>query len=267
MKTKKILVTNDDGIHSPGLHAAVKALRGMGEIKVLAPLKQQTAMGRALSGNMESALQTVELPLNGLKIEAYACDATPATTVRHGLRVLSALKPDLLISGINYGENLGVSITSSGTVGAALEGGCRGIPSIAISLETGIDDHFDYTELDWDAAGHFLKRFSQLIFANGLPPDVHILKIDVPRTATPQTPWQLTRLSRNAYYTATMDSPSLDSKLKDFIVTKGAQDGEPADTDIHALAVEEVVSVTPLSVDLTSRDRFPLIQSWLDGEQ
>jgi 5'/3'-nucleotidase len=267
MKSKKIVVTNDDGIHSPGLHAAVKALQGVGEVKVLAPLNQQTAMGRALSGDQEAGLETVELPLNGLKIDAYACDASPATTVRHGLRVLSPFQPDLLVSGINYGENLGVSITSSGTVGAALEGGCRGIPSIAISLETGIDDHFEYSERDWDAAGHFLRHFSELIFANGLPPDVHILKIDVPKAATPQTPWQLTRLSRNVYYTATLDSPSLNSKLKDVNITKGASPGEPPDTDIHALAVGKVVSVTPLSVDFTSRDKFSAIRSWLEGEE
>lgn len=263
----RILVTNDDGVHSPGLHAAVHGLAGLGEIEIVAPLKQQTAMGRALAAEKSGAMQPVALCIDGREVRAWACDASPAFAVRHGLACLPEFRPDLVVSGINYGENLGSSITGSGTVGAALQAADHGIASIAVSLETGIQDIHDYGEQHWGAAAHFLRLFAEIMLGNARPRDVDVLKIDVPTCATEGTPWRLTRLSPHSYYGIDLPGGSPASLLGDYRITKGVAENEPSDTDVHALAVDKVVSVTPLSLDLTSRERFSVIRSWLGGEE
>lgn len=263
MTTPRILLTNDDGVRSPGLLAAAEALHPLGAVDVFAPLRQQTAMGRAQTGNRDATLQQVELAVAGQPLLAWACDASPAATVGHGLKVMPGYAPALLVSGINYGENLGASITSSGTVGAALEGACRGIPALAVSMETGIESHHAYTEQDWSAARHFLALFAGMVLERGLPGDVHVLKIDVPAGATPETPWRLTRLSPDMYYESRLATPSLASRLGDATVTKGAAPGESPETDVYAVSVDRVVSVTPLTLDFTARTAFGDIRSWL----
>lgn len=260
-----ILVTNDDGVHSPGLHAAVHGVADLGRVEIVAPLRQQTAMGRALAADKSDAMRPVDLAIDGRGVKAWACDASPAFSVRHGLACLTDFRPDLVVSGINYGENLGSSITGSGTVGAALQAADQGIPAIAISLETGIDDIHDYGEQDWAAAAHFLRLFAGVMLGGGLPFDVSVLKIDVPSGATAETPWRLTRLSPHSFYGIDLPGASTASRLGDYRITKSVAANEPLDTDVHALAVDKVVSVTPLSLDMTSRERFSVIQSWLEN--
>ena len=143
MRKPKILITNDDGIHSPGLRAAAEAAQSIGEVTIAAPRHQQTGMGRSLTGNREARLEQINYLVNGRNITAFHCECSPALVVRHCLKtVFHDNKPDLLISGINYGENLGFNVTCSGTVGAALEGASFGIPSIAISKQTEIESHY-----------------------------------------------------------------------------------------------------------------------------
>lgn len=263
MQAPQILLTNDDGVHSPGLLAAATVLNALAPLQVIAPLHQQTAMGRAQRGNKQATLTHTPLQLGHTCIDALACDASPALAVAHGLSVLHTFTPRLLVSGINYGENLGSSITCSGTVGAALEGACRGIPSIAVSMETGIDAHFNYLEQDWSTAAHFLRQFAAIVLERGLPPDVHVLKIDVPASATPETPWRLTTVSPNSYYHVHLEAPSLDSRLGDARMSKGPRGHEHPHTDVYALSIDKVVSVTPLTFDLTSRAPFAAIHTWL----
>jgi len=258
-----VFLTNDDGVDSPGLLAAAEALNSLARVSVVAPLNQQTAMGRAKTGNPDATLLPRILSVGGEDLQAYACDASPAAAVAHGLNVMPEKTPNLLVSGINYGENLGANITSSGTVGAAMEAAYRGIPSIAISLETPVSSHYEYTEQEWGTAIHFLRYFAGVVLEKGLPTDVHILKIDVPSTATPDTPWRLTTLSPYLYYQARLDSPTMESRLRDARVVKERNPGEPEETDVYALSMDKVVSVTPLTLDLTSRAKFSSIQSWL----
>ncbi len=265
MKTAKVLLTNDDGVDSPGIAAALDALHSVAEVMVIAPLHQQTAMGRAQTGNPEAILLPRKMKVEDEEIKAYACDGSPAATVRHGLKVMHGYKPDLLVSGINYGENLGSNITSSGTVGAALEGASQGIPSIAISLETPIGCHYRYSQQNWETAMHFLKYFAQIVLDTDFPTDVHILKIDVPASATEKSPWRLTTLSPNMYYESCLESPSIESKLSDAKTTKSGCLEEASDTDIYAIGIDKVVSVTPLTLNFTSRTKFTDIHSWLTG--
>lgn len=260
-KRPKIFITNDDGIHSPGLRAAVHAVLELGDILVVAPSTQQTGMGRSFKGEPNAALQPIHYEIEGRFIEAYHCDCTPALAVHHGLSVLCAdRKPDLLIAGINYGENVGVNITTSGTIGAAFEGASRRIPSLAVSLQTAAGAYFDYTKQDWSGASYFLTEFARMLLANKLPPDVDVLKIDVPDNADCRTPWRLTSVSRQSYYSMSLENPSLESTISD-LTLKIVVDHPTleADSDVHALTVDRVVSVTPLSLNLTSRTDFAAI--------
>jgi 5'-nucleotidase len=264
----RIVLTNDDGIHSPGLRAAVQAVLPLGQVTVLAPSTQQTGMGRSFTGDFNCPLIPVEYEVEGHQVAAYHCAGSPAAVVHHGLRVLFPDQlPDLLISGINYGENVGTNVTVSGTVGAALEGADHKIPSIAASLETPHGQYYHYSEQCWDAAAHFVAYFSRSLLNSTLPFDVDVLKIDVPGNATPDTPWRLTRVSRFSYYTSLLQEPSLKSKMSDAKLVVNAHKHllEP-ESDIYALTVDRVVSVTPLSLDCTSRTDFSLLQALLAGK-
>lgn len=266
MTHRNILITNDDGIHSPGLLAAVKAVMDIGEVTVIAPSRQQTGMGRSITGDPDARLTPIDYPINGLKVHAYHCKCSPALIIRHSMNTLYAgEKPDLLISGINYGENLGVNITASGTVGAALEGAGFGIPAIAISKQTDIESHHQYTDQDWQAASHFLKYFSGILLDKKMPVDVEVLKIDVPAGADPSTPWQLTRLARTGYYAKVYHDPTKHSRIGD-ARTEIAFDEkalEP-DTDVYAFSIDRAVSVTPLSLDNTSKTNFTSLHEMLE---
>ena len=258
-------LTNDDGIHSPGLRAAARAVRELGEVLVVAPATQQTAMGRSFTGRPDAALEPVSFEVDGQSIRAYACEGSPASVVRHGLAVLCRdRRPDLLVSGINYGENVGISIGASGTVGAAMEAAARGIPALAASQQMHPDHFMRHEAKDWGASEHFLRLFVRKLVGARLPPDVDLIKLDVPEDATPDTPWRLSRLSRQRYFEMVLDQPGPDSRLRDGRITVIVDQAalEP-DSDVHALVRERVVAVTPLSLDATSRADFGAIREAL----
>ena len=260
------LLTNDDGIRSPGLRAAARAVRDLGDVLVVAPATQQTAMGRSFTGRPDAFLEPVPFEVDGQPIRAYACEGSPASVVRHGLQALCRdRRPDLLVSGINYGENVGTSISASGTVGAAMEAAARGIPALAASQQMH-PDHFTRHEApDWRASEHFLRLFACKLVGTRLPQDVDLLKLDVPEDATPHTPWRLSRLSRQRYFEVVIDDPGPHSRLKDGRVTVQVDhEALEPDSDVHALVRERVVAVTPLSLDATSRADFADIHRALE---
>lgn len=251
-----ILLTNDDGIHSPGLMAAIEAVHDLADLVVVAPKEQQSAMGRSLPGSMSGAIFVEELRLNGDHVPAYSVPGSPAQAVLYGLHeVCRPRRPDLVISGINYGENLGTSVMVSGTVGAALQAADMGVPALAISLETDPAYHarLGY-DVDWRAAVHFTRWLTRLALAQPFPPDVDVLKMDIPAAATPQTPWRLTRQSRLPYYeTIPSDRLRFEDEVRlPYQIMVDRSRLEP-DSDIYAFAVDHVVPVTPLSLDMSSR--------------
>ncbi len=253
MAKKQILLTNDDGIRSPGLWAAAAALSKLGFVTVVAPREQSTGMGRSLPASSDGLIRVEQVEVDGQTWTAYAVGGSPAQAVLHAILEVMPVKPDLVVSGINYGENVGSGICISGTVGAAMESASMGIPSLAVSLETDKEHHHSYsTEVDFSTAAHFAALFAARTLEHGLPPGVDILKIDIPSNATPQTEWHWTRLSRQRYYIATR--PNRTSWLE-----RGApgyerlpHDKEPAGTDVHAIAIAHTVSITPLTLDMTA---------------
>jgi len=258
-----ILVTNDDGIQSPGLRAAAQAVLPLGDVLVVAPAQQWSGAGRSLPHNLRGSIARYPLRVDGRRPRAYQVDGSPAAAVLHGLFELSSRRPALLVSGINYGENVGADVTISGTVGAALEGAANGLPALAVSLQTPKETHSQPSEdVDFAAAIHFTHLFARYLIQVALPFDVDVLKVDVPSNATSETPWRLTRVSRHTYFTPVPpDRADLAEPAQmDYEPLPHPELTEP-DSDIYALAVDRAVSVAPLSHDLTSRvDRGMLEQ-------
>ena len=252
---KQILLTNDDGIRSPGLWAAAGVLETLGFVTVTAPREQFSAAGRSLPATSDGIIAIQKVTVNDRDWTAYAVGGSPAQAVLHGaLEVLPNL-PDLVVSGINFGENMGTGITVSGTVGAALEAASIGIPALAISQETEIEHHYSLSEdVDFSVAAHFTKFFSNLILQRKMPFDVDILKVDIPISATIETPWELTSISRVRLFEAALDHHrdwSKPGKIG-YRYTPSWDQAFPG-TDVHAVKVKKVVSVTPISLDMTSR--------------
>ncbi len=262
-----ILITNDDGITSPGLRATVEAVLPLGEPLVVAPDRQWSGAGRSMPPGTEDRIARYPLEVDGRSITAYQVSASPAQAVLHGLLELAPQPPALLISGINFGENLGSDVTISGTVGAALQGAVGGVPSMAVSLQTPKENHAHHSDdVDFAAAVYFTRLFAQLMLRMALPFDVDVLKIDVPDDATQETAWRLTRASR---YSGFNPIPSVRTNLAapspiDYEPAAHPERAEP-DSDLYAMRVERVVSVTPLSLDLTSRADFGDLESLLCG--
>jgi len=250
-----ILVTSDDGVESPGLRAAVRAALDLGDVLVSAPCEQQSGAGRSLPTFNDGAIHEIDYPINGQQVPAYAVHGSPAQAVMYALVELVPRKPALCISGINFGENLGSGVTSSGTVGAALEAADEGVPSLAISLETDPKYHYNHSEdVDFSTATHFARIFAARMLARQMPADVDVLKVDVPCDASPGTPWQVTRLSRQRYFQVLPSGRRYlaEKRRLRYEVRVGLDTLEP-DSDVYAVQVDRVVSVTPLSLDLTSR--------------
>ena len=139
-----ILVTNDDGIQSPGLWAAAGALLPLGRVVIAAPREQQTSTGRSLPVSSDGRILAYPLEIAGQTLEAYSVGGTPAQAVLHAVLEILPERPDLVVSGINYGENVGSGVTISGTVGAALEAGALGIPALAVSLQMLSENWYSY---------------------------------------------------------------------------------------------------------------------------
>ncbi len=249
-----ILLTNDDGIRSPGLWAAASTLSRLGFVTVAAPRDQSSGMGRSLPNTSDGIIREEQVQVNGQAWTAYAVGGSPAQAVLHAVLEIMPEKPDLVVSGINYGENVGLGVTVSGTVGAALEGASLGIPSMAISLETHPQYHLSYSEdMDFGPAAHFAEYFARLLL-EGKRKEVDVLKVEVPSDATPETPWEMTRLSRQRYYQPVKpERASWDQPATVGYREAGRLDDEPHDTDVYALRRKRRVAVTPLSLDLTSR--------------
>jgi 5'-nucleotidase len=265
-----ILVTNDDGVQSPGLRAAVAALAPLGDLVVAAPLAQYSGAGRSFAQGSRGRLKLVDIPWAGGVVQAYGVDGSPTQAALHALVELAPRRPDLAVVGINYGENLGNGITASGTVGAALEMASAGVPALAVSRQVASKYYLTHsTEIDFGTAAHFVQVFARRLLSRngGLGEDVDLLKIDVPDTATPDTDWRVTRVSRQRYFEILPpERESLDCDGPLGYRIRIDKDALEPDSDIYALLVDRVVSVAPISVDLSSRVDRGRLQTLLSAD-
>ncbi|MBX3081919.1 MAG: 5'/3'-nucleotidase SurE [Anaerolineae bacterium] len=245
-----ILITNDDGVLSPGLLTVAEAVESVGDLVIAAPRFQQTSMGRSFPrSDMGGVIETLEMQVNGKTLPAYGVHGSPAMAVSHGILEISPRQPDLVISGVNYGENIGFSITASGTLGAAFQASGFGIPSLAISLQTPVDMHngAEYGKVNWDAARYFTRHFTEKALQEGFAPNIATWNINIPADATPDTPIKKTHVSRQNYYVV-IKPERTDWSVPYHVQAKQWYDPatlEP-DSDIYAFCVEHKVTVTPI---------------------
>ncbi|MBI3536049.1 MAG: 5'/3'-nucleotidase SurE [Chloroflexi bacterium] len=256
-----IVLTNDDGIESPGLRAAAQAVADLGELLIVAPKDQQSSIGRAFIGDVEPSF-AVEYAVNGKSVRAYAAPCTPAVAARHAILLLANRKPALVIAGINYGENIGSGVTISGTLGAALDAATQNVPALAVSVATPREFHRSHSaEIDFAASAHFTRVFAEKILRAGLPRAADVINVNVPQTATPQTLWRWTRVSRELYFVSTIEEKNGRKNFTGYAVGYNVENLE-RDSDIYAVCEEGIVSVTPITFDLTARVEPSELQVW-----
>jgi len=245
-----ILVTNDDGVYSSGIRAIRQSVDGLGNVTVAAPSMQKSGVGRSVSVFEPLRLSEIKLET----FDAYAVAGTPADSVILAIFVILDRLPDLCVSGFNIGENISTdTVTTSGTIGAALESASYGIPTIAASIQVTdqgdkFDDHRHY-EYDFDLGIDLVRRISKHALKRGFPDGVDVLNVNIPRNATPDTRVEITRLSRKIFKTAVSERHDPRGRPYYWIDGDLVQDDE-AGTDVHAL-VRGYVSVTPLTLDST----------------
>jgi 5'-nucleotidase len=249
-----ILVTNDDGIHSPGLHAAAEAVADLGDLLIVAPLTGQTSMSRAIVAGPEmGAITPVELDVAGRSVLSYAVTGSPAMAVNHAMLELVDRRPALCVSGVNYGENIGGGLGVSGTIGAAMQAVSFDVPSLAASLQVDVADWHASDSRDWDAAIHFTRLLATQILSDGLPEPVAVVNLNVPRHATSATELRMTTQSRLAYYVQLHPGERvLSDPVRLGVATNVIHDRIEAGSDVEAVVLDHVVSVTPLSWSMTA---------------
>ena len=253
MQEPLILVTNDDGIDSVGLWSAVEALLLLGEVLVVAPDRQWSGGGRSMPPHVTGRIQPASRLVHGQRVSAYAVDASPALAVQHAVLELAARPISLAVSGINYGLNLGTEVTISGTVGAALEASSFGIPALAVSLEMDPAYHLvGDRSADYTAAIACIQRFAWHQLIHMPIRDLDVLNINVPSAAAASTPWRLTRLSRQRYFKPRVPDRA-GGQGRPGYATLGDLGRVEVNSDIWAVRADRVISITPLSLDLTSR--------------
>lgn len=249
-----ILVTNDDGIASPGLRAAAEAVVDLGDLLVVAPATGQTSMSRALSSGPDvGAITTTVLQVGGRAVTAYAVTASPALAVSHAMLELADRRPSLCVSGINYGENIGGGLGVSGTIGAAMQAVSFDMPALAASLQVDVSDWHAADERDWSAVISFTRLLATQILDEGLPDEVALVNLNVPDSATSSTPWRQTTQSRLAYYLQTRPGKrDRGTPVRLGVEVNPDRSRIESGSDVEALVLDRVVSVTPLAWSWTA---------------
>lgn len=258
MNTAKpqILLSNDDGILSPGLWAAARELSRLGYVTVAAPREQHSGAGRSVPSWTDGQIKPTTLQIGDQVWTCYAVGGSPAQAVQYGVFSILKQKPDLVVSAINYGENPGTDVTLSGTVGAALEAASYGIPALAVSLQLDNEDYLGYSrEIDFTTAAVFTRRFARVLLEKQLPEDVHVLNVNIPSHATPETPWRVTHLSKHAFFVPFLRKYSNPGSIPRIDASPAPDAGDLNNrlSDVGTFITDKIISVTPLSLDLTSR--------------
>jgi 5'-nucleotidase len=246
-----ILICNDDGIEGPGLHALAASMKKIGTVTVVAPAEPHSGMSHAMT--LGEPLRIKSYSRNN-HFFGYTVSGTPVDCIKVALSHILTSKPDLIVSGINYGSNTATNTLYSGTVAAALEGAIQNIPSLAFSLTT-------YENADFTYAAKFARNLSKKVLKHGLPPDT-ILSVNIPNvpeseiqgvliTGMGRSRWEEAAIERhdvygNPYYWLSGTLQLLDHDLQQ---------------DEYAVR-QNFVAVTPLNFDLTDYRLKTEIETW-----
>jgi 5'-nucleotidase len=243
-----ILVTNDDGIHAPGIIALAEALQSLGRVAVVAPDRERSAIGHALT--LHHPLRAVELGP-----DRFAVDGTPTDCVNLGIHTLLEFSPDLVVSGINNGGNMGDDVTYSGTVSAAMEATLMGIPAFSISLVTSASNP------DYSQAAAFAVRLADKVIREGIPDDT-FLNVNVPDLPPARLLDAIVTTQGKRRYEG-MIIDKVDPRGRNYYwigsVDLNFHDIEGSD---YSAVSRGHISITPLHLDLTNYESISVLKNW-----
>jgi len=238
-----ILVTNDDGVHSEGIKALADALAHLGDVTTVAPIQEASAIGHALTLRRPLRIDTI-----GPNV--FAIDGTPTDCVNLAITHVLKGKPDLIVSGINKGWNLGDDVTYSGTVSGALEGALLEIPSIAVSTQRVRD------ECEFGPSADAAAIVAQAVLERGLP-KFTLLNINTPKG--PNRGFRVTVQAKRNH--VTMVSERLDPRHKPYYwIEEGENEWEPHDRSDYQAVRDGYISITPLQPDMTAWDALGFVE-------
>lgn len=246
-----ILVTNDDGIYSPGIYFLQQEVAKIGRTIVFAPESEKSAVGHAIT--ISDPIRIRELSRrNGFS--GYAVGGTPADCVKLGVKAILDIPPDIIVSGVNLGSNMGMNILYSGTVSAATEGVILGIPSIAISVDS-------HKEPDYTVAAKICAKFVKIVLENGIPKGT-ALNINVPNVKEDEIKGVRLTKQGHSYYEEDFDR-RVDPRERIYYWMDGRLIPSENDLELDDIAVQENwISVTPLHYNLTDLQSFNELRNW-----
>jgi len=246
-----IFVTNDDGLHAPGLKKLIEIMRSLGKVVVVAPDKPQSGTAHSITINVPLRLKThVKEP----GYEEYSCNGTPVDCVKLGFRVVLKGRPDMLVSGINHGSNASINIIYSGTMAGVFEGAMAGVPSIGFSL-------LNYShDADLEPYSNYVKRIAENVLNRGLPPGVG-LNVNIPDA---RSAIRGIRICKQAGGSWQEDfDERVDPGGRTYYWLKGifVKIDDAQDSDEYALE-HNFISIVPVQFDFTAPQAIPILKSW-----
>lgn len=237
-----VLITNDDGITAPGMHALARALATVGPVAVVAPEHERSATGHAIT--LHKPLRAVRAAIPGLEISAWATNGTPADCVVLGVLDLLPQRPEVVVSGINVGPNIGGDLAYSGTVSGAMEGAIMGIPSIAVSVAS-----FDVGS--FEVASTAAARLVEVVRRWGLPRDT-LLNVNVPNLTLGDVKGLAVTRQGTRRYLNRLDKRK-DPRGRIYYWMGGEEDPMPDEEGTDAWALRRgMISVTPIQMNMTA---------------
>lgn len=249
-----IVITNDDGIQSPGIRALWSELSALADIAVVAPDSERSACSQSIT--VHHPIRVDEYPVAQSGVTAWSVHGTPTDCIKVALESLLSRTPDLVVSGINAGPNLGTDVLYSGTVSAAIEASLHGVPAIAVSLAA--KNPFDYSE-----AARCTRQLVEKMLKNASLPQNTLLNVNVPATtaALPLQGVAITKLGKVSY--DNVFEKRRDPRGRTYYWMAGTvQDaGNDPDSDVEAVKAG-YVSVTPVHFDLTNYAIMDMVRNW-----
>ncbi|MFZ5965800.1 MAG: 5'/3'-nucleotidase SurE [Bacillota bacterium] len=248
----KILVTNDDGVFAEGIYKLAVALSTIGNVTVVAPDRQRSATGHAIT--MHDPIRAEKVRFFDTMIEAWSVSGTPADCVKLGIEVLIKEKPDIVFSGINRGPNLGTDVLYSGTVSAAIEGSILGVPAVAVSLAA-------FKDTNYDPTASFCCLLAKKMMENKLPAET-LLNVNVPNCKEHELKGvDITILGVRKYQNSFIER--IDPRGQTYYWMGGelVEIESEKGTDVYSIQNNKI-SVTPIHFDLTKFDLIKEIEGW-----
>jgi 5'-nucleotidase len=248
----RVLLTNDDGIGSAGLHALAHAFEPVADVFVVAPEHERSATGHAIT--LHKPLRAVSTTIPGSSVRAWATNGTPADCVALGTLSLLPEPPEIVVSGINVGPNMGRDLTYSGTVSGAMEAAIIGVPGIALSIGA-------FRNPVFDVAARFAVYLAQMIVSRGLPADT-LLNVNVPNLPAEEIAGvEITHQGDKRYISRLEQRTDPRGRPYYWLSGEPGVKGDREGTDTWALAHKRI-SVTPIGLDMTSLPAVTALKSW-----